>query len=398
MEPEKKPALNKEQQAAVYCEKNSVIAAGAGAGKTLVLAKRFVWLITEKKYAVNEILTLTFTKKAATEMYRRIYLELSETASDCSGEKGKLAQKAIDEFAQARIQTLDSYSTAIVKQAANRYGISPDFSVDDERCRQLAIEEALPFVIARRSHPAIECLYHHKNPVYIANEIFAKALYNYSYIDSPPDVEHDINIQFNIICNEWKKYRKIIIDKIDEISIICRENEKLHPDIAPILHQFNKGNVAFPDEQELRNFFKQLMDIPEKNKVSWANAHSLQKAMEDTLVFFASLKDLNLNKGPKKNNPVKDFVINFRKIFNEFSSLAVYCKQAGLIYSMLILLSDLQKQYLEKKRSLGILTFSDIARLSKKILLEQHDIRYNEKETFKAIMIDEFQDNNEMQK
>jgi ATP-dependent helicase/nuclease subunit A len=44
------------------------------------------------------------------------------------------------------------------------------------------------------------------------------------------------------------------------------------------------------------------------------------------------------------------------------------------------------------------MTFSDIARLAKTILLEQHDIRQGEKESFNAIMIDEFQDNNELQK
>jgi ATP-dependent exoDNAse (exonuclease V) beta subunit len=42
MDEKSRPALNKEQQAAAYCEKNSVVAAGAGSGKTLVLASRFV--------------------------------------------------------------------------------------------------------------------------------------------------------------------------------------------------------------------------------------------------------------------------------------------------------------------------------------------------------------------
>jgi ATP-dependent helicase/nuclease subunit A len=44
------------------------------------------------------------------------------------------------------------------------------------------------------------------------------------------------------------------------------------------------------------------------------------------------------------------------------------------------------------------LTYNDVARLAKTILLEQSDIRRSEKESFKAIMIDEFQDNNELQK
>jgi ATP-dependent helicase/nuclease subunit A len=58
----------------------------------------------------------------------------------------------------------------------------------------------------------------------------------------------------------------------------------------------------------------------------------------------------------------------------------------------------LQRHYLDKKRTEGILTYNDVARLAKTILLEQPDIRRSEKESFKAIMIDEFQDNNELQK
>ena len=63
MGPDRKPVLNSEQQNAVYCTENTVVAAGAGSGKTMVLASRYSWLVTEKKIRVPEILTLTFTKK-----------------------------------------------------------------------------------------------------------------------------------------------------------------------------------------------------------------------------------------------------------------------------------------------------------------------------------------------
>jgi ATP-dependent helicase/nuclease subunit A len=76
----------------------------------------------------------------------------------------------------------------------------------------------------------------------------------------------------------------------------------------------------------------------------------------------------------------------------------VFCIQAGLTCSTLKLLSDLQHRYLDRKRIEGVLTYTDVARLAKTILIDQKDIRQSEKESFKAIMIDEFQDNNELQK
>ncbi|MDR3192438.1 MAG: UvrD-helicase domain-containing protein, partial [Treponema sp.] len=141
--------LNPEQERAAYWEENAVVAAGAGSGKTSVLASRYLWLITEKGCRVEEILTLTFTRKAAAEMYQRIHAALAAeapageapaagTSAGDAGQRRERARAALEDFFHARIQTLDSYSAYIVKQASTRYGIRPDFTVDEERCRQLA--------------------------------------------------------------------------------------------------------------------------------------------------------------------------------------------------------------------------------------------------------------------
>ena len=53
----------KEQQLAIDSIKNTVVAAGAGSGKTKVLALRYLNLVKKYRYNVDQILTLTFTKK-----------------------------------------------------------------------------------------------------------------------------------------------------------------------------------------------------------------------------------------------------------------------------------------------------------------------------------------------
>ena len=66
------------KQRAVCCRTdNTIVAAGAGSGKTQVLATRFAWLVMSEHIRAPQILTLTFTKKAAGEMYERIYKTLS---------------------------------------------------------------------------------------------------------------------------------------------------------------------------------------------------------------------------------------------------------------------------------------------------------------------------------
>ncbi len=65
--------LNREQQAAVeYLSGPSIILAGAGSGKTRVLVHKVLNLIDKKKVLAREILMITFTNKAASEMKRRM--------------------------------------------------------------------------------------------------------------------------------------------------------------------------------------------------------------------------------------------------------------------------------------------------------------------------------------
>jgi ATP-dependent helicase/nuclease subunit A len=393
-----KLVLTNEQQKAAYCTNNAVIAAGAGSGKTMVLASRFVWLVTIKKYRVREILTLTFTRKAAAQMYRRIHLMLSETAAGDSGEKGTLAQQALDEFTQARIQTLDSYCSSIVRQAANRYGINPRFVIDEERCRQLAIDEALPFLIAMREDPAILRFYPHKNPISIAYDIFAEALINFTHVDSPSVLQQDLKRQFSVVCEEWEKQGGSISAKLHELVDLNNESDKYHPQLGDVLRHFIAGRIIFPSGKELHDFFEKLTTIAQKDIIAWTENHSLYHAVFNSLELCAKICGLDLRKGNPKKNPAKEIIKELKTLYGEFSSLAVFCLQAGLIHSILTHLSKLQQHYLGKKRSEGVLTYGDVARLAKMILLEQADIRQSEKESFKAIMIDEFQDNNELQK
>ena len=328
----KQPVLNREQEAAAFCEENAVVAAGAGSGKTMVLASRYAWLVTEKKYRVSEILTLTYTKKAAAQMYRRIYLQLSEISREDSdgkgGQRARLARQALDEFTRARIQTLDSYSAAIVKQAANRYGLSPDFTIDEDRCYDLALDEARPFLIAHRNHPAIERLYPHKNPVRIAEELFVPALMDFIRIESSPDPKRDLAEQYAIISGAWKKRSGEIKKMLNDLSDEYSRNEKCHPDLGPLLGQFNAGKIIFPGETDIGNFFNTLMNIPDTSAIQWAESHPLHKTFVCLLDFIASLNRLSLAKRSPRDNPAKVMLKELRGFFKEFSSIVVFfCKR-----------------------------------------------------------------------
>ena len=106
--------LNPEQTAAVtHAEGPLLIVAGAGTGKTSVIAKRIAWLIATGRAAPGEILALTFTEKAASELEERLdallpigYVELWALTFHGFGER-VLKERGIDIGLAADAKLLD---------------------------------------------------------------------------------------------------------------------------------------------------------------------------------------------------------------------------------------------------------------------------------------------------
>jgi len=107
--------LNLEQLEAVKHENGPLlIVAGAGTGKTTVITRRIAYLIQENLAKPDEILALTFTEKAATEMEERVDLLLPLGYYD------------------KWISTFHSFCERILKNHALDIGISNDFELRDE--------------------------------------------------------------------------------------------------------------------------------------------------------------------------------------------------------------------------------------------------------------------------
>ena len=105
------------------------VAAGAGSGKTSVLVRRIIHLIEHHGAGLDRIVAITFTEKAAAEMkarlrdafHARVNMEDARAAAKWRG-----LERRVD---NARISTIHSFCTGILKENALRAGLDPDFSV-----------------------------------------------------------------------------------------------------------------------------------------------------------------------------------------------------------------------------------------------------------------------------
>ena len=140
--------LTEQQQQAISCRnKQLIVSAAAGSGKTAVLAKRVLALICDSDTPCNvdRLLIMTFTKAAAAEMRGRIADELGALLALQPGDRNLRRQLAL--LPQARIQTVHSFCQSLLRQHFHLCDVSPDFRQGDEveftRLKQLAMEQLL---------------------------------------------------------------------------------------------------------------------------------------------------------------------------------------------------------------------------------------------------------------
>ena len=95
-----------------------VIIAGAGSGKTTVMAARVVWLVGTGAVRPEEVLGLTFTRKAAAELSQRVRSALLRS--------GLIADRGVDESGEQLIMTYDAYAARLVAEHGLRLGFEAD--------------------------------------------------------------------------------------------------------------------------------------------------------------------------------------------------------------------------------------------------------------------------------
>ena len=122
---------------------NILVAAAAGSGKTAVLVERIINKIINQKMNIDEILVVTFTNAAASEMRERI-LEAIYKKIEEDPENNHL-QKQINLIGRANICTIDSFCLDVVRNNFFEIDISQNFRIGDtteiEILKQDVIEE-----------------------------------------------------------------------------------------------------------------------------------------------------------------------------------------------------------------------------------------------------------------
>lgn len=363
------PNWTKEQQSAIEEENsNIIVSAGAGSGKTAVLTARVIRKLKDG-IDVNKLLVLTFTNEAANEMKNRIRSAIS---------KEKSLKKQLDYIDSAYITTFDSYALSIVKKYHYLLNISKNISIVDSSIINIKKKELIEEIF--------EELYNKED------ESFLKLINDFCTKDDK-DLKKQILKINNLLEQKYNK-KEYLENYIDNFY-----NEKY---IDSIIEKYT--SLIKEKHKNLKNIYEEVLQIEESKKVeeyilSLENLIKASNYEEIKNNLNVSLPRIVKNSKEEKQE-IKEILEELKELtfFENIEELKnTYLSTKPYVTSIIDIINKLDKLVNNYKSLNDSYEFIDISKMAIKIVKENKDVREEIKNFYNEIMVDEYQDTNDLQ-
>jgi len=366
---------NEEQLRAINIRnKNVLVSAGAGSGKTMVLANRVLSLLKDG-YSLDNMLILTFTKNAAQNMKTRIKKLINEVPSLTS-------QLSLVDGTD--IETFDAFNKKLANKYRVKLGLTDGYDIGNETTFDLLKRK---FIIAD-----------FEKRISSEDKEFISILDNYT------DTSYD-NL-FNLIL------------KIEKSIEVKRSPREYLSEIIAHPQKFSFDDL-YKDIYDyfylaLKEYYKSIITLYETEPCSFLEEYSEKiKAMLssssdfDSLkscIAFSSLPRMKKDFAHKEEFKAKRDKLYTRKIKGKIETIPSkevfemeyqnQEKTIRFIYREVVAVYDYISSYKDAKR---IYSFTDIAQKVLNLIRNDSEIRNELKNHYQEIMVDEYQDNSDMQ-
>lgn len=418
-----------EQESAIMSPKDSnlgaqtlLVAAAAGSGKTAVLVERIITRLKdmENPLSVQELMVVTFTKAAAAEMSARIGVALAK-AMESTDDKALQArlERQLNLLPSAHISTLHSFCQWVIRSYFYKLDIPPTARIGNEAEMALLKQEVLENLLK-------EAYEHNTYGIFDLSDFFSDdksdaglqdkvlSLYEFAMSQSNPDgwMRHAVEPykaaqEQDLRDTLWG--RAMWDDQQAEIDRIADRIEQMEPLLeSPVgpkkWDKVYQEQLAALAQLKGAQTWSDMVDVCRNlDTFTKASFTSLGKALEKGEVDGA-LADEFKSLGSQNKDSLKGMKNGLFHI-DESVLQQQFKDQYPLIHNLVELTIAFQKAYDEAKKEQGIMDFSDLEHLCLALLVEPgteddpqpSEVALELQDTFKEIMVDEYQDTNGVQ-
>ena len=418
-----------EQESAIMSPKDSnlgaqtlLVAAAAGSGKTAVLVERIITRLKdmENPLSVQELMVVTFTKAAAAEMSARIGVALAK-AMESTDDKALQArlERQLNLLPSAHISTLHSFCQWVIRSYFYKLDIPPTARIGNEAEMALLKQEVLENLLK-------EAYEHNTYGIFDLSDFFSDdksdaglqdkvlSLYEFAMSQSNPDgwMRHAVEPykaaqEQDLRDTLWG--RAMWDDQQAEIDRIADRIEQMEPLLeSPVgpkkWDKVYQEQLAALAQLKGAQTWSDMVDVCRNlDTFTKASFTSLGKALEKGEVDGA-LADEFKSLGSQNKDSLKGMKNGLFHI-DESILQQQFKDQYPLIHNLVELTIAFHKAYDEAKKEQGIMDFSDLEHLCLALLVEPgteddpqpSEVALELQDTFKEIMVDEYQDTNGVQ-
>jgi ATP-dependent helicase/nuclease subunit A len=398
-----------QQQVIDLRNRNILVSAAAGSGKTAVLVERIVKIITDKNHPVDidHLLIVTFTNAAAAEMRERIGNAIEKALDEQPGDEHLLRQLTL--IHNAQITTIDSFCLYVVRNHFHEIDLEPNFRIGDEGELKLLREDVLGRVLEQNYEEPSEAFsdfvegYASGRTDAALNEMILQ-LYEFSRSYPWPEKWLDSFVgAYSIETREELDRAEWLAPLTENICFVLKDCEQLLKQALAITQQDDGPDMYEKAVQSDLEKYEGLSRLTSFCELSGALSDIKYDRLASSRGFEGDPDKLELVKSLREQ--AKDVVKKLcRQYF--FCSPEMMIEQLERTEPMLEEVVRLTKQFADEfaaaKRRKNLVDFHDVEHFALQILVDEETEKAKKtaeefRDTFEEIMIDEYQDSNEVQ-
>lgn len=398
-----------QQQVIDLRNRNILVSAAAGSGKTAVLVERIVKIITDKNHPVDidHLLIVTFTNAAAAEMRERIGNAIEKALDEQPGNEHLLRQLTL--IHNAQITTIDSFCLYVVRNHFHEIDLEPNFRIGDEGELKLLREDVLGRVLEQNYEEPSEAFsdfvegYASGRTDAALNEMILQ-LYEFSRSYPWPEKWLDSFVGIYRIENREELDRAEWLAPLTQnIRFVLKDCEQLLKQALAVTQQDDGPDMYEKAVRSDLEKYESLSKLTSFCELSVALSDIKYDRLASSRGFEGDPDKLELVKSLREQ--AKDVVKKLCKQYF-FCSPEMMIEQLERTEPMLEEIVRLTKQFADEfaaaKRRKNLVDFHDVEHFALQILVDEETEKAKKtaeefRDTFEEIMIDEYQDSNEVQ-